>query len=45
VRGVRFVNGSGCSEILDADLVVDASGRGAPTLTLLASAPEAGLLQ
>jgi 2-polyprenyl-6-methoxyphenol hydroxylase-like FAD-dependent oxidoreductase len=35
VRGVRFVNGSGCSEILDADLVVDASGRGAPTLTLL----------
>src|SRR5271168_4384919 len=35
VRGIRFVNGSGCSEILDADLVVDASGRGAPTLTLL----------
>jgi 2-polyprenyl-6-methoxyphenol hydroxylase-like FAD-dependent oxidoreductase len=35
VRGVRFVNGSGRSEILDADLVVDASGRGAPTLTLL----------
>jgi len=35
VRGVRFVNGSGCSEILDADLVVDASGRSAPTLTLL----------
>jgi 2-polyprenyl-6-methoxyphenol hydroxylase-like FAD-dependent oxidoreductase len=34
VRGIRFVNGSGCSEILDADLVVDASGRGAPTLTL-----------
>ena len=35
VRGIRFVNGSGGSEILDADLVVDASGRGAPTLTLL----------
>jgi hypothetical protein len=35
VRGVRFVNDSGRSEILDADLVVDASGRGAPTLTLL----------
>src|SRR5215469_10492819 len=33
--GVRFVNGSGRSETLDADLVVDASGRGAPTLTLL----------
>jgi 2-polyprenyl-6-methoxyphenol hydroxylase-like FAD-dependent oxidoreductase len=35
VRGIRFVNRSGGSEILDADLVVDASGRGAPTLTLL----------
>jgi 2-polyprenyl-6-methoxyphenol hydroxylase-like FAD-dependent oxidoreductase len=35
VRGVQFVNGSGGSETLDADLVVDASGRGAPTLTLL----------
>jgi 2-polyprenyl-6-methoxyphenol hydroxylase-like FAD-dependent oxidoreductase len=35
VRGVRLVNGSGRSETLDADLVVDASGRGAPTLTLL----------
>jgi 2-polyprenyl-6-methoxyphenol hydroxylase-like FAD-dependent oxidoreductase len=35
VRGIRFANGSGCSQILDADLVVDASGRGAPTLTLL----------
>src|SRR5215469_15452298 len=35
VRGVRFINGLGHSEILDADLVVDASGRGAPTLTLL----------
>jgi len=35
VSGVQFVNGSGRSETLDADLVVDASGRGAPTLTLL----------
>jgi 2-polyprenyl-6-methoxyphenol hydroxylase-like FAD-dependent oxidoreductase len=35
VRGVQFVNGSGHSETLDTDLVVDASGRGAPTLTLL----------
>jgi 2-polyprenyl-6-methoxyphenol hydroxylase-like FAD-dependent oxidoreductase len=35
VRGVQFVNGSGRFETLDADLVVDASGRGAPTLTLL----------
>jgi len=35
VRGVQFVNGSGRPETLDADLVVDASGRGAPTLTLL----------
>ena len=35
VRGIRFVNGSGRSETLDADLVVDASGRGAPTLTVL----------
>jgi 2-polyprenyl-6-methoxyphenol hydroxylase-like FAD-dependent oxidoreductase len=35
VRGIRFVNGSERSETLDADLVVDASGRGAPTLTLL----------
>jgi hypothetical protein len=35
VRGVQFVNGSGRFERLDADLVVDASGRGAPTLTLL----------
>jgi 2-polyprenyl-6-methoxyphenol hydroxylase-like FAD-dependent oxidoreductase len=34
-RGVRFVNGSGRSETLDADLAVDASGRGAPTLSLL----------
>src|SRR6516165_10708424 len=35
VHGVRFVTGSGCSETLDTDLVMDASGRGAPTLTLL----------
>src|SRR5712672_614804 len=35
VRGVQYVNGSGCFETLDADLVVDASGRGAPTRTLL----------
>jgi len=35
VRGIQFVNGSGHFETLDADLVVDASGRGAPTLTLL----------
>src|SRR5499427_8423577 len=35
VRGIRFVNGSERSETLDADLVVDASGRGAPTLTVL----------
>jgi 2-polyprenyl-6-methoxyphenol hydroxylase-like FAD-dependent oxidoreductase len=35
IHGIRFVNGSGRSETLEADLVVDASGRGAPTLTLL----------
>ena len=34
VRGVQFVNGSGGSETLDADLVMDASGRGAPSLAL-----------
>jgi 2-polyprenyl-6-methoxyphenol hydroxylase-like FAD-dependent oxidoreductase len=34
VEGIRFVNGSGHPEMLSADLVVDASGRGAPTLTL-----------
>ena len=33
--GVQFVSGSGRPETLDTDLVVDASGRGAPTLTLL----------
>jgi 2-polyprenyl-6-methoxyphenol hydroxylase-like FAD-dependent oxidoreductase len=35
VRGIQVVNGSVRFETLDADLVVDASGRGAPTLTLL----------
>jgi 2-polyprenyl-6-methoxyphenol hydroxylase-like FAD-dependent oxidoreductase len=35
VRGVRFDAGSGRSEILEADLVVDASGRGAPTASFL----------
>lgn len=34
VDGIRFDAGSGRSEILAADLVVDASGRGAPTSTL-----------
>ena len=34
VRGIRFVNGSGHPESLTADLVADASGRGAPTLAL-----------
>ena len=35
VRGIRFDAGSGSTEPLEADLVVDASGRGALTLTLL----------
>jgi 2-polyprenyl-6-methoxyphenol hydroxylase-like FAD-dependent oxidoreductase len=35
VTGVRFENGDGATETLAADLVVDASGRGAPTLALL----------
>ena len=35
VDGIRFDTGSGRSEILAADLVVDASGRGALTSTLL----------
>jgi 2-polyprenyl-6-methoxyphenol hydroxylase-like FAD-dependent oxidoreductase len=35
VHGIRFEAGSGRSERLEADLVVDASGRGALTLTLL----------
>jgi 2-polyprenyl-6-methoxyphenol hydroxylase-like FAD-dependent oxidoreductase len=33
-RGVQFVDGSGRPQTLDAELVVDASGRGAPTLAL-----------
>jgi 2-polyprenyl-6-methoxyphenol hydroxylase-like FAD-dependent oxidoreductase len=35
VRGVRFDSASGQSKTLDADLVVDASGRGGLTLALL----------
>jgi len=35
VHGIRFVAGSGRSETREADLVVDASGRGSLTLTLL----------
>ena len=35
VRGVAFEGPSGRSEVLDADLVVDASGRAAPTLAML----------
>jgi flavin-dependent dehydrogenase len=35
VHGIRFDAGSGRSEILEADLLVDASGRGALTLALL----------
>jgi 2-polyprenyl-6-methoxyphenol hydroxylase-like FAD-dependent oxidoreductase len=37
VAGVRYENGSGTSETITADLVVDASGRGVPTLRLLQS--------
>ena len=37
VTGVRFESADGRQEILAADLVVDASGRGAPTLALLRS--------
>lgn len=37
VTGVRYENDSGASETMAADLVVDASGRGAPTLALLRS--------
>jgi 2-polyprenyl-6-methoxyphenol hydroxylase-like FAD-dependent oxidoreductase len=37
VTGVRCDNGSDTRETLEADLVVDASGRGAPTLALLKS--------
>jgi 2-polyprenyl-6-methoxyphenol hydroxylase-like FAD-dependent oxidoreductase len=37
VTGVRYENGDGASEMIAADLVVDASGRGAVTLALLQS--------
>src|SRR6516165_9886895 len=37
VTGVRYENANGASEIVVADLVVDASGRGALTLALLRS--------
>jgi 2-polyprenyl-6-methoxyphenol hydroxylase-like FAD-dependent oxidoreductase len=37
VTGVRFENGNGATETIAADLVVDASGRGALTLALLQS--------
>jgi 2-polyprenyl-6-methoxyphenol hydroxylase-like FAD-dependent oxidoreductase len=37
VTGVRYENGDGASETIAADLVVDASGRGVPTLDLLKS--------
>jgi len=37
VTGVRYENADGASEIIAADLVVDASGRGACTLGLLKS--------
>jgi 2-polyprenyl-6-methoxyphenol hydroxylase-like FAD-dependent oxidoreductase len=37
VTGVRYENGDGVSETIAADLVVDASGRGALTLALLQS--------
>jgi 2-polyprenyl-6-methoxyphenol hydroxylase-like FAD-dependent oxidoreductase len=37
VAGVRYENGNGTSETITADLVIDASGRGTPTLGLLQS--------
>jgi 2-polyprenyl-6-methoxyphenol hydroxylase-like FAD-dependent oxidoreductase len=37
VTGVRYEDGNGASETIAADLVVDASGRGALTLALLQS--------
>src|SRR5258705_7874795 len=37
ITGVRCENGNGASETIAADLVVDASGRGALTLALLQS--------
>jgi len=35
ITGVSYEDGSGASETIAADLVVDASGRGVPTLELL----------
>jgi 2-polyprenyl-6-methoxyphenol hydroxylase-like FAD-dependent oxidoreductase len=37
ITGVRYENDSGAMETIAADLVVDASGRGVPTLDLLKS--------
>jgi 2-polyprenyl-6-methoxyphenol hydroxylase-like FAD-dependent oxidoreductase len=37
VTGVRYDNGNGASETIAADLIIDASGRGALTLALLQS--------
>jgi 2-polyprenyl-6-methoxyphenol hydroxylase-like FAD-dependent oxidoreductase len=37
ITGARYEGGDGTSETIAADLVVDASGRGAPTLALLQS--------
>jgi 2-polyprenyl-6-methoxyphenol hydroxylase-like FAD-dependent oxidoreductase len=37
ISGVRYENADGASEMMPADLVVDASGRGALTLALLRS--------
>jgi 2-polyprenyl-6-methoxyphenol hydroxylase-like FAD-dependent oxidoreductase len=37
VTGVRYENGNGANETIAADLVVDASGRGALTIALLQS--------
>jgi 2-polyprenyl-6-methoxyphenol hydroxylase-like FAD-dependent oxidoreductase len=37
VTGVRYESDSGVSETIAADLVIDASGRGGPTLALLQS--------
>jgi 2-polyprenyl-6-methoxyphenol hydroxylase-like FAD-dependent oxidoreductase len=41
VTGVRWESADGRQEVLAADLVVDASGRGAPTLALLRSSGQA----
>ena len=37
VTGIRYESAAGRQEVLAADLVVDASGRGVPTMTLLRS--------